>query len=118
MYSTIEIKEILEGKKLINGECWVNIREPDREKIKRFIINKEELSIQQIVDLVRISDDDILRVEDINLKIMSDNISKKDAQDQKAALRRDVIHIYVKHRKGTNRFYITLAQDFFHQEIE
>jgi hypothetical protein len=117
MYSTEEIKEILEGKKLINGECWVNIREADHKKIKKFIHDKEELSLQQICDLVKISDEDILRIEEINLKIMSDNITKKDAFDQKAAVRKDVIYIYVKHKKGTNRFCITLVQDFFHNEI-
>ncbi|HWZ23235.1 MAG TPA: hypothetical protein VNW06_11310 [Cytophagaceae bacterium] len=99
MYSTEEGKEILQGKKLINGECWMAIRKPGLEKVRTLIKEKEALSIQQIVDMVRINDEDIEKIENVNLKIINNNITEKDACKQKTKLRKDIIQIFVKHKK-------------------
>jgi hypothetical protein len=115
MYSTNDIRLMLEEKKLINGEGWVNIREPDIEKIKKFIEDKQELTVEEIMALVRINEEDILNIENINLQIVDNNISEREALKQKANIRKNIIYIFVKHIKGTDKFTILRGHDFLNK---
>ncbi len=56
MYSTEEIKEKLTSIKMLGGEAWVNIREADRAKISGYINDQEELSLKEIISMVRITE--------------------------------------------------------------
>jgi hypothetical protein len=116
MYSTNDIRLMLEEKKLINGEAWVNIREPDIEKIKKFIEDKQELTAEEIMALVRINEEDILNIENINLQIVDNNISEREALKQKANIRKNIIYIFVKHIKGTDKFTILRGHDFLNKD--
>jgi hypothetical protein len=111
MYSTEEIKETLKSEKLRNGECWINVREADHKKIKGLIEDKEELSIDELTDLVNITEDEVVKAEDINLKIINNKISEAEGMKQLRVVQKDIIQVYVKHKKGTDNFYITKAQD-------
>ena len=117
MYSTEEIKEKLASMKMLGGESWVHIREANRSKIRNYIEDKEELSMKEILEMVQITEQDIEEIEDIDLKLINNKTTEKIALAEKAILQKDIIQIYVKHKKGSDFFYIMKAQDLFKKEI-
>ncbi len=111
MYPTEEVKELLQGLKLTNGSGWINVRQGDHKKIKNFMEDKDELSLDELVDMVKITEDESIAVEDIDLDLINNKISEAEALKKKAAYQKGVIQIHVKHKKGGDLFYITKAQN-------
>ncbi len=110
MYPSEEVKELLQGLKLTNGSGWINVRQ-DAKKIKTFIEEKDELSLDELVALVKITEDESIAVEDIDLDLINNKISESEALKKKAAYQKGVIMIHVKHIKGDEFFHITKVQD-------
>ncbi len=117
MYFTEEIKEQLTSIKILGGEYWVNIREADRKKIINYIEDREALSMKEILEMVQISEDDIMRIEDIDLKLINNKIVEKEGLAEKAVLQKDIIEVYVVCKKGSDVFYITKARDLLERAI-
>lgn len=117
MYSTEEIKEKLTSIKMIGGECWVNIKEANRKSILASIEDAEEFTMSEILEKVSISEDDITRVEDIDLKLINNKIDEKAGIAEKAKIQKDIIEVYVKGKKGSDVFVMLKARDLFEKEI-
>ena len=117
MYSTEEVKEQLSSLKLIGGEEWINIRAKDIKKIKNYIDDIEELSSKEILAMVQVSEEEVGKLEDLDLKLINNKITEKAALAERAALQKDLIEVLVKGKKGNDVYYIIEAKDLTGKEI-
>jgi len=85
MYIGRQIRSLLEGAKITGNDQWINIKET-KEKINEYINSKKEFSVDELVEMVKLTDMEVmvkdLIVKDLRFKLYfnpssSDSIFKE-----------------------------------------
>ncbi len=118
MYSTEETTEQLKSIQLLGGEQWINLRAENPADIRQWIKNKESLSLDDLTGMVEVTEDQVVQLEDIDLNLINNKISEKEALTKRAKLQKDLIEVLAVYSKTSKSFTIAQARGMDGKEFK